>query len=291
MSQDLGEEYWLALIRAPYMGPINFKQLINHFGNPRNVFEAGLLEWQALNISGKLLNYLRNPNWYAVEKDLHWLTQPNRYLLTLSHPNYPPLLREIYDPPPLLFVYGDYTILESAQLAIVGTRYPSREGEKTAQEFAKNLVQQGFIITGGMAFGIEAACHWGALAGEGKNIAVSGCGLAQIYPTQHRYLAHKIIERGALISEFPPDTPVRRNHFLQRNRIISGLSLGTLFIEIPKYSSAFQMVHCATEQGREVFVVPGSIHNPLVKGCHRLIKEGAKLVETATDISEYLQSY
>jgi len=288
LNKNLGEEYWLALARAPYLGPVNFVRLLNHFGNPRNVFEAGWGEWQALNIRGSLLNYLRHPNWSAVENDLHWLAQKNHYLLTLFHPDYPPLLREIYDPPPLLFVSGNCAILRGVQLAIVGTRHPSREGTKTAGEFAKNLAQQGFTITGGMALGIEGASHWGALAGGGKNIAVAGRGLEQIYPTQHRYLADIIVQRGALVSEFPPDTPVRRDNFPRRNRIVSGLSLGTLLIEAPERSSALQMVHCALEQGREVFVVPGSIHNPLVKGCHRLIKEGAQLVENANDILEGL---
>ncbi|OAD20058.1 Smf protein [Candidatus Thiomargarita nelsonii] len=285
------EEYWLALARAPGVGPVNFVRLIKHFGDPRSVFEAGLSEWQAFKIKGALLNYLQAPNWQAIEKDMQWLAQPGNHLLTLEHPDYPPLLREIHSAPPILFVRGDCTLLASKQLAIVGTRHPTPEGEKTAREFAEYLSHQGFTITSGMALGIDGASHWGALAGTGKTIAVAGTGLDRVYPPQHRELAHKIIETGALISEFSLGTAVRREHFPLRSRIISGLSLGTLVVEAPERSGARYAARHAAKQGREIFAIPGSIHNPLVKGCHQLIKEGAKLVETAADILEELKIY
>jgi DNA processing protein len=285
------EEYWLALARAPSLRPTHFIYLINRFGGPRGVFEAGRWEWRALSLKRDLLKYLQNPNWHAVENDMHWLTQPGNHLLTLDHPDYPVLLREIHQPPPLLFVQGDCALLKTKQLAIVGTRYSSREGERTAREFAECLSHLGFTITSGMAYGIDGASHWGALAGTGKTIAVAGRGLDQIYPTKHHELAHRIMQTGAIISEFPPGTPVKREHFSRRSRIISGLSLGTLVIEAPRYSTALHTVYFALEQGREVFAIPGSIHSPLVKGSHKLIKEGAKLVETPEDILEELQIY
>jgi len=284
------EEYWLALLHAPSVGPVNFARLIAHFGNPREVFEAGHISWQDFNMSEKLLNYLQNPNWEAVEKDMQWLAHTEHHLLTLEHPDYPPLLRSIDDPPSVLFVHGDCALLSSQQLAIVGTRHPTHAAEQTAGEFAEYLSHQGFTITSGMALGIDGAGHRGALAGTGKTIAVAGTGLDRVYPAAHRSLAYKIAETGALISELPIGTPVRRSHFPIRSRIVSGLSLGTIVIEAPQCSGALYATKHAVKQGREVFAIPGSIHNPLAKGCHRLIKDGAKLVETAADILEELPS-
>ncbi len=285
------EEYWFALAHAPGVGPVNFARLIKHFGNPRAVFEAERVEWQAFKMKKALVDYLQNPNWQAVEKDMQWLAQPGNHLLTLDHPEYPPLLREISGAPPLLFVHGNCMLLSSKQLAMVGTRHPSTEGEQIAREFAEYLSHQGFTITSGMALGIDGASHWGALAGTGKTIAVAGTGLDRIYPAKHRELAYKIAESGALVSEFPPGTPVRREHFPLRSRIVSGLSLGTLVIEAPEGSGALYAANHAAKQKREVFAIPGSIYNPLVKGCHQLIKEGAKLVETTADILEELRIY
>jgi len=286
-----GAEYWLALARAPRLKPINYLDLLKHFGSPRAVFEAAPNEWQALKLSANLINYLQNPNWYFVEKDMQWLAQQSHHLLTLHDPNYPPLLREIYDPPLLLFIQGDYSLLSSQQIAIVGTRRSSRYGEQIAGEFANALSHQGFCITSGMALGIDGASHRGALAATGKTIAVVGQGLNIIYPPRHQMLANQIIQTGVLVSEFTPDTPIKREHFLRRNRIISGLSLGTLLIETPQRSGALSTARSAIEQGREVFAVPGAIHNPLVKGCHQMIKDGAKLVENLEDIIQELPSY
>jgi DNA processing protein len=292
LNQNHSEQYWLALAHAPDHISINdMIHLLNNFESPRHVFEANRRDWQTLNIKRKLLDYLQNPDWHAVKSDMYWLAQPNHYLLTLHHPNYPWRLREIHQPPLVLFVRGDYTLLNSLQLAIIGTRRASHEGMQIAQTLAEQLSHQGLTITSGMAYGIEGASHVGALAATGKTIAVTGCGLAQVYPPAHRELGDKIAETGALVSEFPPGTQVKREHFLRRSRIISGLSLGTLVIEAPIYSSSLKTVHFALEQGREVFAVPGSIHNPLAKGCHQLIKQGAKLVETTEDILDELKIY
>ena len=290
-SQYTEEKYWLALIRAPGVGPVKFAALLKHFETPRQLFEADPSKWQAQKIKARLRNYLQNPDWHAVEKDIQWLLQPNHHLLTLHHPDYPPLLRELHNAPPVLFIHGNPALLSTKQLAIVGTRHPSSEGEKTAREFAEYLSHQGFTITSGMALGIDGASHRGALSGTGKTIAIAGTGLDRVYPPQHRELAYQIAETGALVSEFLPGTPVKRDNFPLRNRIISGLSLATLVIEAPKGSGALYTAKNATKQGRELFVIPGSIYNPLMKGSHQLIKDGAKLVETAAEILEKLQPF
>jgi DNA processing protein len=283
------QEYWLVLAHAPGVGPIKFAYLLKHFKTPKAVFEADESELRELGIKGKLWEYLRNPEWQIIEKDLRWLEKPNNHLLTLSDSDYPQHLREIHDPPPILFVHGDYTLLASRQIAIVGTRSASRNGEMTAQKFAEKLSRAGLTITSGLAYGIDAASHRGALAANGKTIAVAGTGLDRVYPPKHYELAHKIAENGgALVSEFHPGIAAQHGNFPRRNRIISGLSLGTLVIEAGLTSGALITAREAVEQGREVFAIPGSIYDPLSKGCHALIKEGAKLVEKTSDILEEL---
>lgn len=287
-DDTIEEEYWLALIRAPGIGAARFAGLLKHFEHPRAVFEADKSEWQALKLNDKLITYLENPNWQAVEKDMKWLDKPQRQLLTLHHSDYPPLLREIHNPPCILFIHGDSTLLCSKQVAIVGTRNPSQEGQLIAKDFAEHLSHQGITITSGLALGIDGASHWGALAASGKTIAVAGTGLDRVYPSQHRDLAYKIVETGALVSELPIGTPTHRQYFPIRSRIVSGLSLATLFIETPIKSGALYTAEHTKKQGREIFAVPGSIHNNLVKGCHKLIKEGAKLVDKPADIIDEL---
>ncbi len=285
-------EYWLALLYAPGVGPVNFMRLIKHFGNPQNVFTAGRAEWQAIKMKANLIKYLENIDWRTIENDLQWLEQTDNHILTLEHPDYPPMLRDIDDAPPILFVHGDHKLLASQQIAIIGTRKPSKEGERIAMEFAASLAYQNFTITSGMAYGIDGAGHIGALNANGKTIAVAGTGLDRVYPSGHRELAHRIAQNGgALVSEFPIGTTVKRQNFPIRSRIVSGLSLGILVIEAPHKSGALYTVQHALKQGREVFITPSSIYNPLVKGSHRLIKEGAKLVENVNDILEELQIY
>lgn len=236
----------------------------------------------------KLRSALHHPDWPQVEQDLLWLESSDRFVLTLTDPRYPPLLREIPDPPPLLFVQGDVDCLQNWQLAVVGSRNPSASGRDSAYEFARYLASGGLHICSGLADGIDAAAHKGALAGGGKTIAVVGTGLDRVYPAKNRDLAHQIAGQGAIVSEFPLGTPPLAENFPRRNRIISGLSLGTLVIEAALKSGSLITARMAMEQSREVFAMPGSIHNPLARGCHQLIREGAKLVETADHIIEEL---
>lgn len=223
-----------------------------------------------------------------VKSDLRWAELSNNHLITLHNPLYPAQLREIHDPPPILFVTGDPEVLSTPQLAIVGSRNPSASGKENAREFAFHLAKSGITITSGLAIGIDGACHTGALEADGLTIAVTGTGLDRVYPASQHQLAHAVAESGAIVSEFPPGTEARASNFPRRNRIISGLSLGTLVVEAAEKSGSLITARLASEQGREVFAIPGSIHNPLARGCHRLIRQGAKLVETAGDILEEL---
>ena len=224
----------------------------------------------------------------AAELEIAWLAEPNHHLIALSDPRYPRLLREIPDPPAGLYVIGDPDILSATQLGIVGSRNPTPGGSENAHAFAHYLTQSGLTITSGLALGVDAAAHRGALAAGGKTIAVAGTGLDRIYPARHRELAHQIAAQGALISEFPLGMPALPANFPRRNRIISGLSLGVLVVEAALQSGSLITARLAADQGREVFAIPGSIHNPLARGCHALIRQGAKLVETAADILEEL---
>jgi DNA processing protein len=219
------------------------------------------------------------------------LGQKNNAVLTLADNDYPALLKEIPDPPPLLFVRGNPEILTLPQIAIVGSRNPSTLGLETAAAFAKTLSQHGFVITSGLALGIDASSHQGALNAKGYTIAVAGTGLDRVYPARNKDLATEIVNTGAMVSEFPPGTLAKANHFPRRNRIISGLCQGLLVVEAAKQSGSLITARMALEQNREVFAIPGSIHNPLARGCNALIREGAKLVETTQDILEEFSQY
>lgn len=211
--------------------------------------------------------------------------------ITLNDAAYPAQLKEIADPPPILFVRGNVHLLQSPQIAIVGSRNPTSDGKRIAHDFAGTLTQVGFTITSGLALGIDAASHQGALDANGFTIAVAGTGLDRIYPACHKQLATDIIATGAMVSEFPPGTTAKANHFPRRNRIISGLSQGLLVVEAAQQSGSLITARMALEQNREVFAIPGSIHNPLARGCNALIREGAKLVETTQHILEELGQY
>jgi DNA processing protein len=279
----------LALLRAPGIGPARFARLLNTFGSPAAVFDAQRRDWEALGLVGATLDYLAAPDWDIVERDLLWLADANNHMLCLGEPSYPPLLRQIPAPPPILFVRGNSDCLSTHQIAIVGTRNPTVAGRETALQFAAHLANAGLGITSGLALGIDGEAHRGALRQRGCTIGVMGTGPDRIYPARHRELAHGICENGgALVSELPPGATALPEHFPRRNRIISGLSLGVLIIEASLRSGSLITARLATEQGREVFAIPGSIHNPMAKGCHRLIRQGAKLVENATDILEEL---
>ncbi|RMG28818.1 MAG: DNA-protecting protein DprA [Gammaproteobacteria bacterium] len=225
----------------------------------------------------------------AVAAAREWAEAPGQSLLHPAHPDYPPLLRELPDPPLVLWVRGEAALLSLPQVAIVGSRHPTRDGMRNARAFGAHLAEAGFVITSGLAAGIDTAAHLGALDVAGGTVAVMGTGIDRIYPARNRGLAHRIVaEGGALVTEFPPGTPPRGGHFPRRNRILSGLALGTLVVEAALQSGSLITARLALEQGREVFAVPGSIHNPLARGCHRLIRQGAKLVETGQDIVEEL---
>lgn len=266
---------------------MRFARLLEQFESAAAVFAADRVALRSLELPDAALDYLARPDWRGVDEDLAWLERPGNHLLRLDDSRYPLLLRQIPYPPPLLFVHGDPDCLRLPQLAIVGSRNPTPLGRETAQRFAAHLAECGLLITSGLALGIDAAAHQGALT-RGRTIAVMGTSLDRVYPAQHRNLAHAIAERGALVSEFSIGTSPAAGNFPQRNRLISGLALGVLVVEAAAQSGSLITARLANEQGREVFAIPGSIHNPLAKGCHALIRQGAKLVETAEDILEEL---
>lgn len=278
---------WLQLLRTPGVGSHTFLRLLETCGSPQEVVRLPRRDLEALGLKAPSLEFLSSQDWSRVDQDLLWLEQPGNHLLNLHSSAYPGLLREIADPPPLLFVHGQPAVLSNPQLAIVGTRNPSPSGAETARGFARYLAGAGLTVTSGLALGIDGSAHEGSLE-TGLTIAVTGTGLDRVYPARNRDLAHRIAEQGALVSEFPPGTPPAPENFPRRNRIISGLSLGTLIVEAALRSGSLITARLAAEQGREVFAIPGSIHNPLARGCHSLIRQGAKLVETAADILEEL---
>ena len=258
---------------------------------PSQLFAESTSALSALGLKSDIINSIKKPDWAMIDYDLSWLAQENNLAITINDPNYPSQLKEIADPPPILFVRGNPELLPLPQIAIVGSRNPSSLGEETAFNFAKTLCRHGFVITSGLALGIDAASHRGALNANGYTVAVAGTGLDRIYPARHKELATEIVNNGVMISEFPPGTAAKANHFPRRNRIISGLCQGLLVVEAAKQSGSLITARMALEQNREVFAIPGSIHNPLARGCNALIREGAKLVETTQDILEELNQY
>lgn len=276
------------MVRAPGLGPAGFSTLLARCGTVTGIFTTASRDFTGLSLSEETLVWLKSPDWNTAEKDRQWLETAGAGLLPITDPAYPSLLKQISDPPFVLFWQGNAHVLTSPQLAMVGSRNPSGEGRRNAEEFAAYLVGCGLTITSGMALGIDAASHRGALKTNGTTIAVWGTGLDKVYPPSHRELAEEIASTGLLVSEFPPGTPPLPHNFPRRNRIISGLSVGTLVVEAAQSSGSLITARLASEQGREVFAIPGSIHNPLARGCHRLIREGAKLVESAGDVLEEL---
>lgn len=290
MSGDAADlPFWLALHRTPGIGPATFQRVLSAFPTLSNFFGLPAAERHTILKASKAMNASpAEPDWRSVESDLAWCAVDRHHVLTLRDPRYPSLLREIPDPPPLLFVRGEVDLLSRPQIAMVGSRNPTPGGRQTATDFARLLGQCGLVVTSGMALGIDAASHLGALSAGAQTIAVSGTGPDLVYPARHRELAGKILGQGAIVTEFPPGTPPVAGNFPRRNRIISGLSLGTLVVEAAPRSGSLITARLAAEQGREVFAVPGSIHNPMARGCHALIRQGAKLVETVDDIVEEL---
>ncbi len=223
-------------------------------------------------------------------KEQDWLEKTGNRIIKSDSDDYPELLRQISGPPTLLYIVGNAEALHMPALSIVGSRNPTRGGKENAYEFAKHLGRSGFCIVSGLAQGIDTSAHEGALAAGAMTVAFLGHGIDRVYPSANRDLAHRISQNGALVSEYPLGSPPRREHFPQRNRLISGLSLGTLVVEAARRSGSLITARLAGEQGREVFAIPGSIHSPLSRGCHQLIRQGAKLVESADDIVSELGS-
>jgi DNA processing protein len=244
--------------------------------------DRALLASLGLTTSG--VAWLAAPDESRIDADLRWLEASGCALLSSTEAAYPELLRRSPDAPAVLFVRGNPASLLEPQLAMVGTRNPTAGGRATAREFAASFARLGLGITSGLALGIDAACHEGALDAGGITVAVLGCGLDRVYPRENTALADRVVASGALISEFPPGTPALREHFPQRNRIIAGLAHGTLVIEAARKSGSLITARLAGVAGREVFALPGSIHNPLARGCHELIRQGAKLVECIEDV-------
>ncbi|HET7370832.1 MAG TPA: DNA-processing protein DprA [Gammaproteobacteria bacterium] len=278
---------WLTLLRTP-TGRGNLRAALESFGSVEATVAAGGQALKRFRLDEEARDWLANPDATRIDADLAWLDQADCHLLTPSHPDWPPLLAEIPDPPLALFVRGDPKLLSEPQLAMVGSRNPTPAGRETATDFASHLARAGLVITSGLALGIDGASHEGALKAGGATIALCGTGLDRIYPARHGALGRKIAERGALVSEYPLGTGPMKQNFPERNRLVSGLSTGVLVVEAAQRSGSLITARLATEQGREVFAIPGSIHNPLAHGCHRLIRDGAKLVETAADVLEEL---
>lgn len=294
--------YWLALWRVPRIGPVSFHKLLERcendlprlFGLPSiDLEKMGLKPAQTKKIKefqrARLSKDDSSDIYKQVNEDLRWWHSSDQHHIVLClDSSYPPLLKEVAGAPPLLFVKGEVDTLAFPQIAIVGSRNPTRMGLDTAYNFSQHFARQGFITTSGLAKGIDGAAHQGALAAEGYTVAVLAHGLDQIYPRANQALADKIVENGALVSEYPIGTGPRAEYFPRRNRIVSGMSLGVLVVEAAKKSGSLITARESVQQGREVFAIPGSIHNPLAKGCHELIRQGAKLVESGEHVVEEL---
>ena len=287
---------WLTLSHVRHLGPITFNKLLNEFGTPDAILSAGRSKLQSAGVSNQVIEGILSPDIQEITDDLEWLAHPSHHVITIHDSYYPKLLIQIADPPPILYAIGEKEfvpqLLSEPQLAIIGSRNATANGKQIATEFAQGLVQSGLIVTSGLADGIDGAAHKGALIpSSGATIAVTACGLDRVYPANHKLLAEQISKQGLLISEFPIGTKPKPGHFPRRNRIISGLSLGVLVVEASSKSGSLITARIAGEQGREVFAIPGSIHSPLSKGCHSLIRNGAKLIETVADILEEIKNY
>ncbi len=289
-------EAWLSLVHVNKLGPVTLHKLLAHFQTPEIILQASQSKLRSIGINQTVIDGIKTPEIASVQRDLAWLEYENHHILTIQDPLYPTLLKQIPDPPCVLYVLGNAnltaTLLNDPQLGIVGSRNASVYGKEISTSFAKKLASNGLVITSGLASGVDGAAHRGALQADiGSTIAVAACGLDRVYPAEHRQLAEQISQRGLLVSEFPIGTSPMPGHFPRRNRIISGLSLGTLIVEASLKSGSLITARLALEQGREVFAIPGSIHNPLSKGTHNLIRNGAKLVETVEDVLEELKHH
>jgi len=274
---------WLILANAKVRAS-EYGSLSGCFGTAAKIVELGATALQKSGLASDKADAIANPDVEHLQLELEWLQQDRHHIVKLGGDDYPELIGQISDPALLLYVDGDPGALQLPALAIVGSRNPTSGGTRNAFDFAQHLGACGFSIVSGLAQGIDTAAHRGAIAGGATTIAFLGNGIDRVYPAANRDLAHEIAEHGALVSEYSLGSPPDRRHFPQRNRLISGASLGTLVIEAARRSGSLITARLAAEQGREAFALPGSIHNPLARGCHQLIRQGAKLVETADDI-------
>jgi DNA processing protein len=283
------KDYWLMLLHLPIIGYAAIAKILKKFPVVSDFFSLDMKEFLELGLSPQTVQALINPSWDVIIPDLEWESKSNNHhILTLADRDYPFLLRQIAYPPPVLFIWGDSALLNWSQIAIVGSRSPTRTGKEIAFRLAMELSDVGLAVTSGLAYGIDTAAHEGVLQKGNKTIAVIGTGINICYPRTNYKLYGQIAEVGAIVSQFTYNTPPSAQNFPRRNQLISGLSLGTLVVEASLKSGSLITANSALEQGREVFAVPGSIYNPLARGCHSLIKEGAKLVENIQDILEEL---
>jgi DNA processing protein len=285
-------EAWLRLLRTPGIGRTSARRLLASCGSPQAVFSARPAALREL-VGAEAASALNEPPTRHDEQlaaTRAWLdSDASRHVIVLGDTAYPAALLETADPPLLLYAQGRIELLQAASIAVVGSRNPTAQGSDNARAFAKHLSQAGLTVVSGLALGIDGAAHEGALAGPSGTIAVTGTGADRIYPARHRALAHRIASEGLLLTEFELGTPPLAENFPQRNRIIAGLSRGTLVVEAALPSGSLSTARAALEAGREVFAIPGSIHSPQSRGCHALIKQGAKLVESADDVTSELQ--
>ncbi len=291
MRRDPGLASWLQLTLTPGLGPFTIRELLKQFGLPENVLAQKRADLARLAPAEALDTLDSKPVAQAVERALDWASQPGCAVVTLADQTYPKLLLEISDPPTLLYARGRLELLDRPALAVVGSRNATAQGERNAERFAQAFSEAGLTIVSGLALGIDAAAHRGGLQGRGATIAVLGTGIDVIYPARNGALFEEIAEKGLLLSEFPIGTRATAHHFPRRNRLISGLAQGCLVVEAALASGSLITARAAAEQGREVFAIPGSIHSPLAKGCHALIKSGAKLVESAEDVLAELAAF
>ena len=282
-------ETWLRLVLVPGLGNVTLRKLLTEFGVPDRVLAARPADLRKF-VTADIATLIANGgNAESAQPALTWLGDPANHIVTLGDADYPQLLLQTADPPPLLYVKGRLDLLNRPSLAIVGSRNATTQGTENAADFARALSEAGITIVSGLALGIDTAAHRGGLAGPGSSLALVGTGLDIVYPARNKKLAHELAAKGTLVSEYPLATPPLANNFPRRNRLISGMSLGCLVVEAALQSGSLITARFANEQGREVFALPGSIHSPLAKGCHLLIKQGAKLVDAANDILEELK--
>lgn len=289
LAPDDDIAFWVGLSLIPGLGGESYRKLLSAFGEPREIYAASYASLSGVvgkNVAEGIRRGIDPDNLASL---FAWLGNEHNHIVTLADAEYPQALLQIPDPPPLLYVKGRLDLLNRPAMAVVGSRNATPQGQMNAESFSRSLSDGGLCIVSGMALGIDAAAHRGGLDGASSSIAVVGTGLDIVYPSRNHALAHELAQHGTLVSEFPLGTTAMAHNFPRRNRIICGLSLGCLVIEAAIRSGSLITARLAVEQGREVFAIPGSIHSPVSKGCHALIKQGAKLVECANDILDELK--